>query len=57
MQDACRDHRGEWPERDRHDDLPNRYAADDYTALIFRDGEFIEAVAEGHGRYAYRLER
>lgn len=37
--------------------LPNGFAADDYTALVFRDGEFVEVIAEAQGRYAYSVER
>ncbi len=38
-------------------ELPNGYAADDYTALVFRDGNFVEAIAEAPEHYAYRVER
>lgn len=37
--------------------LGEGYAADDYTALLFRDGEFVEAVAERPGHPAFRVER
>lgn len=36
--------------------LGDGYAADDYTALLFRDGALVEAVAERPGRHAYRVE-
>ncbi len=37
--------------------LPDGYAADDYTAIVFRDGEFVEAIAEQPNHPAYRVER
>lgn len=36
-------------------DLPNGYAADDGVALLWRDGELIEAVSERPGGQAYRV--
>lgn len=35
--------------------LAEGYAADDFTALIWRDGEMIEAVSEQPGRPVYRV--
>jgi hypothetical protein len=37
--------------------LGDGYAADDHTALLFRDGEFVEAVTERPNRTAFRVER
>lgn len=35
--------------------LPEGYAADDFTAIVFRDGEVVEAIAERDGRSAHRV--
>lgn len=59
---ACPHYLGETERRDRYQGwvasgvLPDGYAADDYTALVFRDGEFVEAIAEERGHPAYRVE-
>ncbi len=37
--------------------LGDGYAADDHAALLFRDGELVEAVAEQDGRPVVRVER
>jgi dipeptidase E len=37
--------------------LPDGYAVDQHTALVFRDGRFVEAVSEGADHSAYRVER
>ena len=37
--------------------LPDGYAVDLHTALVFRDGRFVEAVSEGADHPAYRVER
>lgn len=37
--------------------LAGGYAADDYTAVLFRDGELVEAVAEREGHPVFRVER
>ena len=37
--------------------LPDGYAADDGCALLFRDGEFIEAVTSRPGARAFRVEQ
>lgn len=36
--------------------LPGGYAADDHTALVFRDGNFVEAITEEAGHPAYRVQ-
>lgn len=36
-------------------ELPAGYAADDGAAVVFRDGAFVEAVAERPGARAYRV--
>ncbi len=33
------------------------YAMDEFAALLFRDGELVEAVSERPGRPAFRVER
>lgn len=38
-------------------ELPGGYAADDHTALVFRDGALVEALAERPDHPAYRVER
>lgn len=38
-------------------DLPDTYAVDDYSALVWRDGEFAEAITEIPGHPAYRVVR
>jgi len=37
--------------------LPSGYAVDQHTALLFRDGRFVEAVSELGDHPAYRVER
>lgn len=37
--------------------LGDGYAVDDYAAIVFRDGAFVEAVSEQPGRAAFRVER
>lgn len=37
--------------------LPGGYAADDFTALMWRDGELVEAVSERPERAVFRVER
>ena len=37
--------------------LPDGYAADDHVALLWRDGELVEAVSEDNGRQAFRVIR
>jgi dipeptidase E len=37
--------------------LPEGYAVDQHTALLFRDGRLVEAVAESQDHAAYRVER
>lgn len=41
----------------RSGDLADGYAADDFTALVFRDGVLTDAVAERAGRTAFRVHR
>lgn len=36
-------------------ELPEGYAADDHVALVWRDGELVEAVAERAGARAFRV--
>ncbi|MHB1007757.1 MAG: Type 1 glutamine amidotransferase-like domain-containing protein [Propionibacteriaceae bacterium] len=38
-------------------DLPSGYAVDQHTALVFTDGQLVEAVSEQPGHPAYRVER
>lgn len=38
-------------------ELADGYAVDDHAAVIFRDGEFVEAVSEQPGHPVYRVER
>ncbi len=37
--------------------LPDGYGADDHTALLWRDGELVEAVSEDRGRQAFQVRR
>lgn len=37
--------------------LPNGHAADDHVALLWRDGDLVEAISEEPGRQAFRVER
>lgn len=37
--------------------LPPGYAADDHVALLWRDGELVEAVGERPGAQAFRVTR
>jgi dipeptidase E len=37
--------------------LPEGYAVDQHTALVFRDGQLVEAVSETEGHPAYRITR
>ncbi|MBC9957984.1 peptidase E [Yimella sp. cx-51] len=36
--------------------LKDGWAVDDFTALVFRDGEFVEAISERPGHPAFRVE-
>lgn len=60
---ACPHYLGEAERRDRYQgwvasgELPDGYAADDYTALVFRDGELVEGITEERDHPAYRVER
>lgn len=60
---ACPHYLGEPGRRDqyldwvRSGDLADGYAADDFTALVFRDGMLTDAVAERAGRTAFRVHR
>lgn len=60
---ACPHYLGEPGRRERLLDwvgsgqLPTTYAVDDHTALVFRDGELVEAISEEPGHPAYRVER
>jgi peptidase E len=38
-------------------DLPGGYAVDQHTALVFRNGQLVEAVSEEAGHPAYRVDR
>lgn len=38
-------------------ELPTAHAADDHVALVWRDGEFVEAIGEAPDRLALRMER
>ncbi len=59
---ACPHYFGEAERRDAYlrwvgsGALPVGYAVDDHTALLFRDGELVEAVSEHPGRQAFRVE-
>lgn len=37
--------------------LPDGYGIDQHTALVFRDGQLVDAVTEGTGHSAYRVQR
>ncbi len=58
---ACPHYLGEPGRREKYLDwvgagvLPEGYAADDFTAIVFRDGEVVEAIAERGGRTAHRV--
>lgn len=60
---ACPHYLGEPQRRERYRDwvgigrLPAGHAADDFTALVWRDGEVAEAVAERPGRPVLRVDR
>lgn len=60
---ACPHYLGEPERRDKYlgwvgsGALPEGYAADDFTAIVFRDGEFEEAIAERDGRPVRRVAR
>lgn len=60
---ACPHYLGEPQRRDRYrewigaGELPTGYAADDFTALVWREGEMVEAVSEQPGRPVFRVER
>lgn len=60
---ACPHYLGEPGRRAKFQDwvasgqLPNGYAADDYTALVFHDGVFVEAITEAQEHHAYSVER
>src|SRR5690606_27950435 len=38
-------------------ELSDGYAVDDHAALVFRDGELVEAISEQPDRPVYRVER
>ncbi|HTN54728.1 MAG TPA: peptidase E [Microbacterium sp.] len=38
-------------------ELADGYAVDDHAAVVFRDGEFVEAISEQPDRPVYRVER
>lgn len=38
-------------------ELPGGYAVDDHAALVFRDGQFVEAIGEQPDRPVFRVER
>ncbi|WP_309066276.1 peptidase E [Microbacterium sp.] len=60
---ACPHYLGEPGRRQKYLDwvgsgtLPEGWAADDYTAVVFRDGEVEEAIAEREGRHVRRVVR
>jgi peptidase E len=60
---SCPHYLGEPDRRDRYvgwvadGSMGEGYAVDDYAALLFRDGELVEAVAERPGGTAFRVER
>lgn len=60
---ACPHYLGEPGRREKYLDwvadgsLGNGYAVDEFTALLFRDGELQEAVSERTNRPAFRVER
>lgn len=60
---ACAHYRGEPQRRETFCDwvgsgeLPDGHAADDFTALVWRDGQMAEAVTERPGRQVFRVER
>jgi len=60
---ACPHYLGEQGRREMYLDwvgagaLPEGYAADDFTAVVWRDGEFVEAVSEQQGKSVFRVER
>ncbi|MCL1870820.1 MAG: peptidase E [Promicromonosporaceae bacterium] len=59
---ACPHYLGEPERRDAYlgwvasGALPAGYAVDDHAALLFRDGQLVEAVCEQPGRQAFRVE-
>lgn len=60
---ACPHYLGESERRDQYlgwvasGALKDGWAVDDHTALVFRDGEFLEAIGEQDGHPAFRVER
>ncbi|AZI58627.1 peptidase E [Nakamurella antarctica] len=60
---ACPHYLGEPGRREKYvgwvadGSLANGYAVDDYAAILFRDGELVEAVAEQPGRAVLRVEQ
>jgi dipeptidase E len=60
---ACPHYLGEPGRRERYlgwvadGSLAGGYAVDDHVALLFRDGELVEAVTERPGRPAFRVDR
>ncbi len=60
---ACPHYFGEEGRRGKYMDfvasgaLPEGYAADDHVALLWRDGELVEAVSEEEGRQAFHVSR
>jgi dipeptidase E len=60
---ACPHYLGEPDRREKYlgwvsdGSLPDGYAVDEYAAVLFRDGELVEAVAERPHRPVFRVER
>ena len=60
---ACPHYLGEPGRREKYlgwvadGSLGDGYAVDEYAAMLFRDGEFVEALAERPNRPAFRVER
>ncbi|MCD9198075.1 Type 1 glutamine amidotransferase-like domain-containing protein [Aeromicrobium wangtongii] len=60
---ACPHYLGEPGRREKYlgwvadGSLGDGYAVDEYTALLFRDGELVEALTERDDRPAFRVER
>lgn len=60
---ACPHYLGEPGRREKYQrwvasgELPDGYAVDDYAAVVFRDGAFIEAISEKPDRPVFRVRR
>lgn len=60
---ACPHYVGEEGRQEKYVDfvasgvLPEGHAADDHVALLWRDGELVEAVSEDRGRQAFQVRR